>query len=180
MHFDEKDLKTDLGSGNFIFVGSSCDMFANEIPNRWIRETLHRCRMFNNKYLFQSKNPIRFLEMKAYLPKNVILGTTIESNTKYNEMGNAPDVIDRARSLWALNFTGFKTMVTIEPIMEFNINSMFNLIDICKPEWVNIGANTNTKIKLQEPSLEKVNELIKKLCAVTKVKIKWNLKRLRS
>lgn len=26
--FDEKELNTDLGSGNFIFVGSSCDMWS--------------------------------------------------------------------------------------------------------------------------------------------------------
>lgn len=40
VHFDEKELKTDLGSGNFIFVGSSCDMFADDIPIEWIQKTL--------------------------------------------------------------------------------------------------------------------------------------------
>jgi len=32
----KKELKTDLGNGNFIFVGSSCDLFANDIPKKWI------------------------------------------------------------------------------------------------------------------------------------------------
>lgn len=31
VRFDAKELKTDLGTGNFIFVGSSCDMFAENI-----------------------------------------------------------------------------------------------------------------------------------------------------
>ena len=30
--FDSKELKTNLGSGNFIFVGSSNDMFSKDIP----------------------------------------------------------------------------------------------------------------------------------------------------
>jgi DNA repair photolyase len=37
-HLDEKELRVDLGSGNTIFVGSSCDMWAAEIPEEWIRE----------------------------------------------------------------------------------------------------------------------------------------------
>jgi len=40
VRFDEKELKTDLGSGNFIFVGSSCDMWAENIPDKWIFKTL--------------------------------------------------------------------------------------------------------------------------------------------
>jgi molybdopterin converting factor small subunit len=36
--FDEKELKTDLGKGNFIFVGSSCDMWAQNIPEEWIEK----------------------------------------------------------------------------------------------------------------------------------------------
>ena len=51
--FDEKELKTDLGTGNFIFVGSSTDMFADNVPDEWIRKVLDYCRTFNNTYLFQ-------------------------------------------------------------------------------------------------------------------------------
>ncbi len=31
LHLDEKELWTDLGSGNFIFVGSGTDMWAEEV-----------------------------------------------------------------------------------------------------------------------------------------------------
>ena len=63
VRFDAKELKTDLGSGNFIFVGSSCDMFSTEINQFWIDETLQHLRKFSNKYLFQTKNPARLKQM---------------------------------------------------------------------------------------------------------------------
>ena len=40
LHFDEKELKTGLGKSNFIFVGSSCDLFAKAISEKWITDTI--------------------------------------------------------------------------------------------------------------------------------------------
>ena len=58
VRFDEKELKTDLGKDNFIFVGSGCDMFAESIPDEWIKKTLKHCGLYeDNQYLFQTKNP---------------------------------------------------------------------------------------------------------------------------
>ncbi len=178
VRFDEKELKTDLGSDNFIFVGSSCDMFAEEMPARWIGDTINYCKLFDNIYLFQSKNPRRFLEWELIYPERVIFGTTIESNIKHEEMGCAPSPAYRVMALQQLGTNGFRTMVTIEPIMDFDIEGMVYLIEKSCPAWVNIGANTNTKIKLPEPSSEKVGKLIAKLKEITEVKIKPNLKRL--
>ena len=62
LHFDEKELKTDLGKNNFIFVGSSCDMFAKHIPYEWKIDTLNHCLEFpKNKYFLQTKNPGKLL-----------------------------------------------------------------------------------------------------------------------
>lgn len=58
--FVEKELKSNLGKGNFIFVGSSADMWASVVPSDWLFKVLVHCRGFNNKYLFQSKNPSDF------------------------------------------------------------------------------------------------------------------------
>ena len=44
--------------------------------------------------------------------------------------------------------------------------------------FVNIGANTNHKVKLPESEPRKVMALIEKLKDITEVKIKPNLKRL--
>ena len=40
LRFEEKELKTNLGKGNFIFVGSSIDMWAEQIPDEWIEKVL--------------------------------------------------------------------------------------------------------------------------------------------
>ncbi len=57
LKFDEKELKTDLGEDNFIFVGSSFDMFDDYIPSIWILKVLKHCENYpNNKYVFKSKN----------------------------------------------------------------------------------------------------------------------------
>jgi hypothetical protein len=176
VRFDEKELKTDLGQDNFIFVGSSCDIFAEKIPYDWIYKTLKYCRGFNNKYLFQSKNPKNFLIWWKYL-KGSILGTTIESDIWHHEMGDAPLPEDRAVGLRHMRLIGYKTMITIEPIMDFT-NELVSLVKFARPSWVNIGANTNSKVKLPEPEPEKIQELIERLREITEVKIKSNLKRL--
>ena len=49
VRLDEKELKTGLGQDNFIFVGSSCDMWADEIPEVWINRTLDVCDRFKIK-----------------------------------------------------------------------------------------------------------------------------------
>jgi len=177
LHFDEKELKTNLGTGNFVFTGSSCDLFATAIPSEWIYDTLEHCKGFDNKYLFQSKNPENIWTWRHNLPEISIVGTTIESNRTFKEMCNAPDVIDRAVAMLKLSRL-YKTCLTIEPVMDFDIDSLADLIETCSPSWVNIGANTNNKVKLTEPSPEKVTALIDRLSTFTKVKIKSNLKRL--
>lgn len=179
LHFDEKELKTDLGSGNFIFVGSSCDMWAYQIPINWIIDTAAHCRYFNkNKYLFQTKNSIRLYNLRPCLPQNVVLGTTIETNRSYPEMGIAPDVKKRAWGMFQLNSYGFETMITVEPIMDFDLDKLVGIIKFAEPKWVNIGANTNSKVKLPGPKPDKVKELITALKEFTEVKVKSNLKRL--
>lgn len=177
LHFDEKELKANLGEDNFIFVGSSCDMFAGAIHSEWIFETLKHCKEFANKYLFQSKNPSRIKRLMHYLPPDSIAGTTIETDRIYKEMGNAPPPGVRSRSM-AIISRSLNTMVTVEPIMAFNLNILVMFIENCKPKWVNIGANTNYKIKLPEPEPEKILALIDRLEKFTEVKIKKNLNRL--
>lgn len=179
VRFVESELKTDLGSDNFIFVGSSCDLFAEEILDTWIIRTLIHCRKYqSNKYLFQSKNPQRIYDYRVDLPRTVVLGTTIESDFAYEEMGFTPHPTERAKALLMLKKKGFKTIITIEPIMDFNLEELVGMIANCRPNWVNIGANTNHKIELEEPPRDKIKRLIKRLMGITEVKMKPNLKRL--
>ena len=180
VRFDEKELKTELGKSNFIFIGSSCDMWAWTIDWWWIHDTLKHCGKFQgNKYLFQSKNPQRFRKFYGQFPHDLIFGTTIETNREEYIGKDAPAIIERYCEIHAVGREdGAPTMITIEPIMDFDLKPMVEMISDIEPEWVNIGANTNHKAKLPEPRPEKVQDLIFELEKITKVKIKNNLNRL--
>jgi DNA repair photolyase len=177
VRFDEKELKTNLGENNFIFVGSSNDMFAENIPDDWILKTLNICEKFNkNKYLFQTKNPKRYLKFSDYtIISNSILCCTLETN-RYYKISNAPFTKERA---WWMKSLGFENMmITIEPILDFDLDDFIKIITKIKPIQVNIGADSK-KHNLPEPDQEKIKELIIGLQENgIKVFIKENLKRL--
>jgi len=174
VRFDEKELKIGMGSDKFIFVGSSCDMFARNIPVEWIYKTLDHCKEFDNKYFFQTKNPLSLLSLCSHLPENSVVCTTIETNRKYIEMGNAPDTYNRAVCFSKIPLEKY---VTIEPILDFDLNELVELIKLCRPMQVNIGADTGGH-KMPEPGKEKIFELITELEKFTKVELKKNLNRL--
>ena len=181
IRFDDKELKTDLGEGNFIFVGSSTDMFAENIPKLWIEKVLAHCRNYDNTYLFQTKNPMKFYEFNDFFPNKYILGITLESNINHGR-SLAQDV--EARANWFANLDKFakirtRKMVTIEPIMEFDLIPFVIMIKKIQPEFVNIGADSKGH-NLPEPSSEKIGQLIKELEKFTKVNLKDNLKRIYS
>lgn len=69
-------------------------------------------------------------------------------------------------------------MVTIEPIMDFYLSGFVDMLRAIQPLWVNIGANTNTKVKLTEPPADKVKLLVEQIKNFTKIKKKSNLNRL--
>lgn len=176
VRFDNKELFTDLGTGNFIFVGSSCDMFARPVPDRWIIDTLGYCGSFvGNNYLFQSKNPEGFKDFEIYIPKSSRLCTTIETNRYYPEMGDTPHPSMRSEDMHDL--ADWKRYVTIEPIMDFDLEEMVDIIRWCNPEQVNIGADSGNN-HLPEPSREKLMELIAALKEFTVIDQKRNLQRL--
>ncbi len=179
VRLDDDEFKTDLGSGNFIFVGSSNDMFAREIPVKWIVQTLVHCQNHNNKYLFQTKNPQRFLQFLPFdiIYEKSILCTTIESNRFYPEiMNQSPHPLERAEAMEELS-KHVPCYVTIEPILDFDLEPMVEIIRRCKPRQVNIGADSKGH-NLPEPSKEKVLALITELEKFTVIERKRNLWRI--
>jgi hypothetical protein len=181
--FANSELKTNLGSGNSIFVGSANDLFTGSIPEEWIRQTIDHCARFDNRYFFQSKNPKRFKEFEFPEQKNLFselypsekkyrFCTTIETNRIYkNIMGETPTPQERSESMIKGEF------ITIEPIMDFDITEMVELIKTCEPEQVNIGADSKFN-GLPEPRKGKVLELIDHLEAFTKVNRKETIYRI--
>jgi DNA repair photolyase len=178
IHLDEKELKTDLGSGNFIFVGSSCDMFADDVPIAWTHRVLEHTRKFDSTYLWQTKNPDRFVYLDELSPEKDVLCTTIETDRNMPEiMANAPTPFDRTMDMQLMSERGYRTWVTIEPVLEFDLASLVSMIKHIGPEQVNIGADSGNN-HLPEPPKEKILELIAELEKFTKVMQKKNLGRL--
>ncbi|MCD6330778.1 MAG: DUF5131 family protein [Thermoplasmata archaeon] len=178
-YLDEKCLKDNLGSGNVIFVGSSIDMWAENVPDEWILKVLQHCLKYpSNTYLFQSKNPKRFLHFISnyddFIPNNVIWGTTIETNRLTINYSKAPAPITR---YFFMKRIEAKKMVSIEPIMDFDLDAMVKLIYGIKPKFVSIGADSKGN-NLPEPPAWKIKKLIEKLKEFTEVKIKKNLNRI--
>ena len=176
LRLEEKELQTNLGSSNFIFVGSSTDMWAVDVPSEWIQKVIQHTKKYNNTYLFQTKFPIRFLEFIRDFDQNYILGTTIETNRNY-DLSMAPVPIKRWMQFKALNKYKVRTMISIEPVMDFGLETFSYMLQRIKPEFVSIGADSKRN-NLIEPSPEKLKELIRRLENYTNVIIKNNLKRL--
>ena len=114
IRFDPKELEVNLGNGNFIFVGSGTDAWAFDVPSDWIARVLDYCDKFDNNYLFQSKDPIRFLEFIGHpVMKKSVLCTTIETNVFYPDIvRNAPGTRKRAKAMQKLASLGMRTYVT--------------------------------------------------------------------
>lgn len=179
LHLVERELLDDLGSGNFIFVGSSTDMFANDVPKEWILKVLEHCRKYpSNTFLFQTKNTqrVKFLVNENYnyeiFPRCHIIGVTLESDRDFN-LSEAPKIEERINGL--MQYT--RKMVSIEPILSFNLSNFVAIIKRIKPEFVSIGADSKGH-HLPEPSADKVLKLIHELKMFTEVRIKDNLKRI--
>ena len=176
VHFDAKELKTDLGMDNFIFVGSSCDLFAEGIPREWTGATLRHCAKFSGRYLFQSKDPLRMGSFKELFGLASVVCTTIETNRWYPDiMAHSPRPEDRADGMGVLD--KFDRFVTIEPIIDFDLEPLVELVKRCEPKQVNIGADSGNN-HLPEPSADKVLALIEELSKFTMIARKTNLKRL--
>ena len=177
IRLDEKTLKEDLGSNEIIFVGSSTDMFAKDVPDEWIRKVLIHCSKYpSNTYIFQSKDPERIYQFRSEIPKGSMIGTTIETNRDYN-ISKAPSMEDRAYYIGLMESGDFQRFVTLEPIMKFDLDKLVELIKMCRPNWINIGADSKNH-KLEEPSRAEVEALVSKLKEFTSIKKKINLERL--
>ena len=179
-YLDKKELNADLGEGSFIFAGSSCDMFAGNIPQEWIFNVTAHTRRYNNKYLFQTKNPERFRYAVGFMPDNTVLCAAAETNRVYSSfMGNTPSPMERIVSPAAIDRGGIpiEKQLTIEPVLDFDLDRFISLIGLCQQTQINTGADSG-KNNLPEPSKEKAAEFIRRLEEFTKVHKKQNLKRI--
>ncbi len=165
LRLDEKELQKKLGKGKFIFVGSSTDEFAVNVPTEWIIAVLnHLLEYPENRYLLQSKNPVRFIEFLDHPlfqdKTKVVFCTTLESDLDYTDISLAPSKAERVAAMQELSRRGYQTMVTVEPIMKFSSAAAFaDMIASCNPMQVNLGQNTANWVKVPEPTKEEFAKL---------------------
>jgi len=161
-----------------IFVGSSIDMYADNIPFDWVLKVYDYSKLYpQNTYILQSKNPAKMLCAIHALPEKHMLGITLETNRHLkhimNECPTPQDRVDACKSKNAIHF------ITAEPLIDFDYNEFLQMIIDVTPKFINIGGNTNTSVQLPEPDKHKINKLIHTLQELEyDVRLKSNLDRL--
>lgn len=175
---DCNELQENLGRNRTIFVEHMSDLFAREVPSEWISMVLRICSTYQNRYVFQTKNPARFSDFLAHMFPGTILGTTIETNRNYASiMGNAPFPRGRYSSMLRLPRL-FRICVTIEPILDFDLEVLSKWLIRLRPDFVNIGADSKGR-GLPEPSPDKIRDLLETLTSAgIRIERKTNLDRL--
>jgi len=162
---NEREFNVKFNEGDFIFVSDMGDLFGNFIPKEWILRVLTYIKKFPETYfLFLTKNPSRYAEFAEEFPENAILGMTIETNRDdlYLEykISGAPLPSVRYESFKRLDWD--KKFISIEPILDFDLEVFWRWVDEIKPILVYIGYD-NYNQKLPEPSIMKTRQLISKL-----------------
>ena len=179
LRLEEKELLVSYGQGKIIFLEHMNDLFAADVPPDWQRRILAHARQWPcNKYIIQTKNPASALLylLSGQMPANCAIGTTIETNRPV-EKSAAPPAEIRAKAM-SLMPDPQETFITIEPIMDFDLEEMLPLIEEACPDWVNIGADSKGA-GLPEPSRAQVAALIQAINDKGfKIRNKTNLDRI--
>jgi len=155
---------TKIPKAKTVFVAANGDIcFA---PPDIVNKILLACHRHLKKnpdteFYFQSKHPRCFKPFLTSLPKTSILVTTLETNYDYDYrvLSSAPPPQERYRDFKELDWP--RKIVTVEPIIEFDMKEFLNMIAQIDPMKVYVGYNTRPKAcDLPEPSLEKTKKLI--------------------
>ena len=172
---EKSELKKPWPEDKFLYIGSSMDMWADEIDSKDIKAVIEKCQEHpGNRYLFQSKNPVRFLDFKPGFI-DVLYCTTLESDLDYFE--GPPHIDARVNGLAKVQQAGYWVTVTIEPIMRFELNRFKEMVLDLRPDFVSIGADSQGH-NLPEPTSEEIQALIRELRKGTEVRLKSNLTRI--
>lgn len=175
----ESEIKVKYNKPGTYFICHMNDLFAESVPRQMIDEVIAHCRQWPaNTYVFQTKNPERYLEIDNW-PDQIILGCTIETNMDIpRKISRAPQPIDRYFGMNALD-KRITRFITVEPIMQFDVDAFTLILTDIDPDFINIGADSKGH-GLLEPSWDKVERLIANLKkAGIEIRQKSNLERLR-
>jgi len=162
-HLDRK-----IPSNPKIFVVAHGDLFGDWVQDNIIKKILYKTNEVEKEmWFFESKNPVRYNDYLDLFPENTVLSTTIESDRDY-KLSYAPSPEKRYLAIKDIDFTKH---ISIEPIMDFDMDILVDWIKEIKPVKVAIGYDSLNN-NLPEPKLDKTLKLIKILQGITEVEIK--------
>jgi DNA repair photolyase len=159
----------DRFDGGIVFVSDMGDLLGDFIPRKWIESVINYVKKFPNTYfLLLTKNPARYHEFLDKMPSNIILGVTIETNRDdlylKKMISKAPLPSKRYEAMQKLNWD--KKFISIEPILDFDLEKFAQWIEEIEPLMIYIGYD-NYNNKLPEPSINKTLKLIEVLSETT-------------
>ncbi|NLX23994.1 MAG: hypothetical protein GXY55_20275 [Phycisphaerae bacterium] len=162
-----EDRLAKIPSAEIIFVCGNADVafcppdFLSKIIKRIVEQN---ARTPHRTYFLQSKRPVCFEPFLTDLPQNVILLTTLETNRDkgYEAVSKAPPPSVRYEQFKALEYG--RKVVTIEPLLDFDLSTFVTWIRRIRPEDVWLGFNSKPEsVTLPEPTEEKAQELVNRL-----------------
>lgn len=158
-----------------VFICSMSDLFGWWVDTSTILHILDFIgRNPQTTFFLETKNPRRMLGLEQYIPRNTIISTTIET-TEYpsDAITKAPPIEERVSYFKAIKHQN--KHVSIEPVIEFDLDKMLSWIKSIKPASVSIGYDNYGILKkhgIPEPSREKYTELCRALSEFTRVEDK--------
>jgi len=173
--FHPEELEKKFKPGEFIFVSDMGDIsFASYKDQLTIQDRVSRFP--EARFLFQSKNPVILTQLGGYIQPNIYLGTTIETNRDYH-ITKAPPPSERYAAIRYLKHK--HKFISIEPILDFDLEVLVRWLVQIQPEIVEIGAD-NHHCSLPEPPWQKVEALLAALEKfVPQIERKEGLERLK-
>lgn len=176
--FLREDDFPNLREGRVIFVGHLCDMFSEKTSPEHIAEVLRHCRKYEgNEYVFQTKNLAKLVGFVPVFPPKFMIGTTVETDREdlIRELSTAPPPEERIKVFRSIRGRKF---LTVEPILDFDVENFSKMIISSGADFVNIGADSKGH-GLVEPSKEKIIGFIENLLsAKVEIRKKVNLTRI--
>ena len=161
LHEDRFDLKKIRNERTIFVCGDSDVSFCDNEAFLGIIEVMRTDKKQDRIWFIQSKNPKCLQEFLRYMPKNTILLTTLETNrdSNYDKISKAPPPSIRSYDFANLDWS--QKIITIEPILDFDLDDFVKCILSIKPLAVFIGYNSHPQeVALDEPNMEKTLDLI--------------------
>lgn len=171
--YKHKDRLKGIPSKRIIFVlGDSDPYYAIKYEPEFFEQILEAMRNDKRKdriFFLQSKAPACLEDYLHLLPKNTYLLTTLETNRDegYDKISEAPKPSKRYKDFLSLKWD--KKIVTVEPIMDFDLDSFSKMLVSIDPKAMFIGYESHGSVKLETPSFHKTLDL---MCVIRHAGIK--------